>query len=194
MGKAKGLQVVCVCAFLSAGLLLAGCKTAPELTEANAQALIQAKYDQTPATGVNIMVDDLGLKQGLAAQYWKLSKVYSNKSWADYTLTDDGKKALTLLAGGDVIQWRPEEGNPAHFVVVTVAANHARAHDINNLQDETLPGADIAKGAEFTEGADLTGVPAPLQGIAHNPGNKLSAKRHADFSLEGGAWKLHSIE
>jgi hypothetical protein len=37
-------------------------------------------------------------------------------------------------------------------------------------------------------------VPDPLQNIAHNPGNTLSSKRQADFSLEGGAWKLHSIE
>lgn len=194
MKKAMSVQTLGVLAFLGAGLLVTGCKSAPELTDANAQALIQAKYDQTPGVGVNIMVDDLGLKQGLTAKYWKLSKVYSNKSWADYTLTDDGKKALTLLSGGDVIQWRPEQDTSAHFVVVTVAANHARAHDVNNIQDETVPGVDTAKGADFTEGADLTGVPAPLQDIAHNPGNKLSAKRHADFSLEDGAWKLHSVQ
>jgi len=53
---------------------------------------------------------------------------------------------------------------------------------------------DTAKGAAYTEGVNLGGVPGPLQAIAHNPGNKLSTKRHADFSLEGGAWKLHSIE
>jgi hypothetical protein len=56
--------------FLGAGLLLTGCKTAPELTQANAQALIQAKYDQTPAVGANIAVSELGLAQGVTAKYW----------------------------------------------------------------------------------------------------------------------------
>jgi hypothetical protein len=37
-------------------------------------------------------------------------------------------------------------------------------------------------------------VPAPLVNIAHNPGNRLSNKRQADFALENGGWKLHSIE
>jgi hypothetical protein len=37
-------------------------------------------------------------------------------------------------------------------------------------------------------------VPAPLQEIAHNPGNKLSGKKTATFSLDGGAWKLASIQ
>jgi hypothetical protein len=78
--------------------------------------------------------------------------------------------------------------------VVTVAANHLKARDIKEIQDETLAGVDIAKGASFTEAVDFTGVPEPLQDIAHNPGNKLSSTRQADFSLEGGVWKLHSIE
>jgi hypothetical protein len=75
-----------------------------------------------------------------------------------------------------------------------VVANHPRAHDLNNLQDETLPGVATAKGASFTEGLNLDGVPSALQDIAHNPGNKLSTKRQADFSYENGAWVLHSIE
>jgi hypothetical protein len=37
-------------------------------------------------------------------------------------------------------------------------------------------------------------LPSPLQGIAHNPGNKLAIRRQADFELDGGAWKLKSIE
>lgn len=194
--KAKGLQVVCVWAFLGGGLLLTGCKTAPELTEANAQALIQAKYDQTPPVGVNIIVDDLGMRMGATDKYWDRTKVYPNRFWADFALTPEGKKAIKLPNGGDVIQWRPESADDTHYsvMVVTTAANHLRAHDLNNLQDEPLPGSDTVKGADYTEGADLTGVPAPLQDIAHNPGNRLSAKRHADFSFEGGTWKLHSIE
>jgi len=77
--------------------------------------------------------------------------------------------------------------------MTTVAANHLKAHDIGELQDEMVPGSDTAKGAKFIEGVNLTGVPEALQEIAHNPGNKLSTKRQADFTLEGGAWKLHSI-
>jgi hypothetical protein len=40
---------------------------------------------------------------------------------------------------------------------------------------------------------NLDGVPDALQQIAHNPGNKLSSKRQAEFALDGGAWKLVSI-
>ena len=39
-----------------------------------------------------------------------------------------------------------------------------------------------------------TASPGRLQDIAHNPGNKLSNKRQAEFALDGGAWKLVSIK
>lgn len=194
MKKAKNLQVVCVWAFLGAGLLFTGCKTAPELTEVNAQALIQADYDNKPAAGAGIKIDDLGLKQGLTAKYWKLTKVYPNNKWADYTLTDDGKKVLTLQSGGDVIQWRPDIGTSPHFYVLTVAANHFKVRDVQDPQDEVVPGVATAKSAIFSESLDLTGVPAALVDIAHNLGNKLSSKKTADFELADGVWKLHSIE
>ncbi|MGA9668927.1 MAG: hypothetical protein WBQ94_06945 [Terracidiphilus sp.] len=195
MKKAGKFQVLGALVLLGAGMSLNGCKSAPELTAANAQALIQASYDQTAPVGASIMVNDLGMQQGITAKYWMRTKVYPNRYWADFTLTDDGKKIIKLPVGGDVIQWRPDSGTDTHYsiIVVTVAANHLRAHDINNIQDETVPGVDAAKGANYTEGVNLDGVPGPLQDIAHNPGNKLSTKRHADFSLEGGAWKLHSI-
>jgi len=194
--KAANLKVLAVLLFVSVGWLLAGCKSAPDLAQAQAQALIQAKYDQTPAVGANITVDDLGMRMGATAKYWDRTKVYPNKFWADFTLTPEGKKALKLPGGGDVIQWRPENAGDTHFsvIVVTVAANHLRARDVKDPQDEVLPGVDTAKGVSYTESVNLDGVPDALQGIAHNPGNKLSAKRQADFSLEGGVWKLHSIE
>jgi hypothetical protein len=194
--KAVNLKVLAVLLFVSVGWLLAGCKSAPDLAQAQAQALIQAKYDQTPAVGANITVDDLGMRMGATAKYWDRTKVYPNKFWADFTLTPEGKKALKLPGGGDVIQWRPENAGDTHFsvIVVTVAANHLRARDVKDPQDEVLPGVDTAKGVSYTESVNLDGVPDALQGIAHNPGNKLSAKRQADFSLEGGVWKLHSIE
>lgn len=183
-------------ALLSAGVFLAGCKSAPELTQADASKLIQAKYDQAAPVGTNITVNDLGMRQGVTAKYWTKSKDYPNKFWADFTLTADGKKALKLPGGGDVIQWRPETATDKNYsvIVVTVAANHLKVHDVTNIQDEVLPGVTTAKGATFTEAANLDGVPDALQNIAHNPGNKLSTKRQADFSLEDGAWKLHSIE
>jgi hypothetical protein len=194
--KAVKMQALGALAFLGAGLLLTGCKTAPELTQANAQALIQARYDQTPAVGVSIAVDELGLGEGVAAKYWERTKLYPNRFWADFTLTPEGKKALKLQNGGDVIQWRPlrESDKSYSVIVVTVAANHLKAHDVKEPQDEILPGVDTAKEASYTESVNLDGVPDPLQGIAHNPGNKLSTWRQADFSLDGGAWKLHSIE
>jgi len=183
-------------AFLGAGLLLTVCKSAPDLTSANAQALIQAKYDQTPAVNANITLDKTGLGQGITAKLWNLTKVYPNRYWADYTLTPDGKKAVKLPGGGEVIQWRPENAGDEKFSVIvqTAAANHLKAKDVRDPQDETVPGVTTAKGAQFNESVNLDGVPDALQNIAHNPGNKLSTKRQADFSLEDGAWKLHSIQ
>jgi hypothetical protein len=194
VSKALHMKVFGALALLGAGLFLTGCK--PDLAEANALALIQAKYDQTPAVAAAIILDNLGLKMGITDGYWQLTKVYPNRFWADYTLTDAGKKLVTIDGGGAVIQWRPDSATDTNFSVsvMTVAANHLKAHDIRSLQDEVLPGVDTAKGAQFTESVNLDGVPGPLQDIAHNPGNRLATKRQADFSLEGGAWKLHSIE
>jgi hypothetical protein len=180
---------------LGAGLWLAGCKSGPELTQANALALIQANYDQRPAVPANIRVDDLGMRQGISARYWERTKVFPNNYWGDFTLTPAGKKALKLPDGSSVIQWRPENAQDKHYAmtVVSLTANHLKAHDLKEIEDTVLPSVAIAKEVEFTEGVNLDGVPSPLQQIAHNPGNKLSTKRLADFSFENGAWKLLSI-
>jgi hypothetical protein len=183
-------------ALMLGGLFLAGCKSAPELTQAQALALIQAKYDQDAPVGVNILVNDPGMMQGITGKFWQRTRTYPNKYWADFTLTADGKKAVKLPTGKDVIEWRPgglEDKNYA-YLVTTVAANHLKARDIGEIQDEMVPGADTAKGAKFTESVNMTGVPDMLQEIAHQPGNRLSTKRQADFTLEGGTWKLHSIQ
>jgi len=194
-GKVKNvakLNVLLALAFLGAGMLLAGCKSAPELTQANALAMIQAKYDAAPTVGANIMVDDLGMKQGVTAKYWGGLTKYPNGYWVDLKLTDTGKKVLTLASGGDVIKWRPTGPVDPKFsvVVVTVAANHLKARNIKDIQDAVGGGKTVT----FSEGVDLTGVPDALQEIAHNPGNQLSTTRQADFVLDGGAWKLQSIE
>jgi hypothetical protein len=172
-------------------LLFTGCKTAPELTTANAQALIQANYDQSPAVGAAITVNDLGLRQGITAKYWTLTKIYPNKYWADYTLTADGKKAVTAPGGGDVILWRPSSAEDKSYslVVTAVATNHLKAHDVKDPQDET----GGTKTCVFNEAVSLTGVPDPLQDIAHNPGNRLATRRTATFTLDGNAWKLSSV-
>lgn len=195
MRNALHFKVLGAVALLGAGLLVAGCKSAPDLTETQALALIQAKYDQAPPAGIVITVDKLGMKMGITDGYWKLTRVYPNRFWADYALTDDGKKAVVLQGGGDTIQWRPlTASDESYSVLVTTAVqNHLKARDLKDLHDETVPGVDTAKGATFSESVDLTGVPQSLQDIAHNPGNTLSTKRTADFELAGGAWKLHGI-
>ncbi|HVZ82334.1 MAG TPA: hypothetical protein VG893_01575 [Terracidiphilus sp.] len=183
-------------ALLGAGMVLAGCKSAPDLTADQAQALIQAKYDQTAPVGATIVVNDLGMRQGATAKYWDRTKIYPNKIWADFKLTDDGKKVVKLANGGDTIEWRPDSADDTQYSITmtTVAANHLKARDVASVQDEMLPGVSTAKGADYTEAVDLTGVPGPLSDIAHNPGNQLSTKRHADFALVNGAWTLHGIQ
>ena len=143
---------------LGAGLLLSGCKLGPELTKANAQALIQAKYDQTPVAGAIITVNEQGLAQGIAARYWERTKLYPNRYWADFTLTPVGKKVLSLQKGGDVIQWHPENAGDKRFsiVVVTVAANHMKAHDVGDPQDE-MGGT---KSVSYVESVNLDGAPS----------------------------------
>lgn len=192
VGKLKtfGVLVLIGAGLLGAGLMFTGCKSTPSLTAAEAQALIQARYDQTAAVGTNIAVDDLGMRMGATDKFWVRTKIYPNKFWADFKLTADGKKALKLQDGSDVIQWRPESADDTHYsiVVVSVAANHLKARNVQDTQDD-----GGGKGAWFTEAVNLDGVPGPLQDIAHNPGNTLSHKRQAEFALDGGAWKLRSI-
>jgi len=178
-------------AVLVAALAVAGCKSTPALSVDDAQKQIQAKYDQTPPSGALVRVDDLGMRQGVTAKYWDRSKSYPVRWWADFKLTPDGKKALTLANGGDTIEWRPSSADDKTFAisVTTVAMNHRKVRDVKDPQDE----ADGTKTVEFNESVDLTGVPAPLQDIAHDPGNKLSTHRTATFSLQNGAWTLQSI-
>lgn len=185
------LQILGILVLLSGGALLTGCKSAPDLSAADAQKLIQAKYDATPAAGANISVNDLGMRQGFTAKYWTRTKEYPNKFWADFTLTPDGKKAVALPSGKDVIEWRPESADDKNYAitVISVATNHLKAKDVKDPQDEV----GGTKSVIYTESVSLDGVPPALQDIAHNPGNQLSVKRTATFAVDGGAWKLQSI-
>jgi hypothetical protein len=193
-GKVKNAvksQVLVVLVSLGAGLWMAGCKSSPDLTQAQALTMIQAKYDQTPAAPVSITVNDTGMQQGGTAKYWTETKRYPNGYWADFTLTPDGKKVLTLAGGASVIQWRPDSPSDPHFVIViqSVATNHLKARNVGEIQ--TVGDTRIAS---FTEDVNLDGLPQPLANMAHNPGNKLSSLRQATFVLTNGAWTLQSIE
>lgn len=193
MDKPLALSSFVVLALAGASLLSAGCKSAPDLTNGNARVLLQADYDGRPAQRLIVMVDRTGLKQGLNAHLWKLTKVYPSQRWADYTLTPEGKAVLDLNGGGDVILWRPDDNGDAHFFVTTLAATHPRVLQVSEPQEDVVAEVHTAKSAYFVEGVNFEGVPQPIQDIAHNPGNTLSTRREADFSLENGAWKVHSI-
>ena len=190
------MQVLGAVALLGAGMVLGGCKSAPDLSQSQAQTLVQAYYDQQAPQPISILVNNDGMVQGALAKYWNRTTIYPNKYWADFKLTDDGKKVVKLPDGGDKIEWRPSSLDDKDYTyrMVTVQANHLRARDVSAPQDEMLPGVDTAKGADLVEAVDLTGVPDTLQQIAHNPGNRLSAKRHADFALVNGAWTVKSVQ
>ena len=186
-----------VASVMAVGLVIAGCKSAPELSKDQGLKMVQDKYDQTAPVGVNILVNDAGMRLGATGKLWDRTKVFPNKLWADFKLTAEGKKAVVLPGGGDTIEWRPAslEDKTYSIVVTTTAANHLKAKDMGDLQDEMLPGAATAKAGKFTEAANLTGVPDTLQQIiAENPLNKVSSRKQADFALENGAWVLKRIE
>jgi hypothetical protein len=190
------LKALGAAAIMGAGLLITGCNSAPELSQGDALKLIQADYDKAAPAGITIFVDDLGMRQGATAKLWDRTKIYPNKYWADFKLSDAGKKVVKLENGGDVIEWRPASADDKNYNVkmITLQANHLRAHDLGNIEDSVIPGVEHAKTASFTEGVDLAGVPDTLQQIAHNPGNRLSTKRHADFALVNGAWTVHGVQ
>lgn len=177
---------------LGIGMVVAGCKSAPPLSNEQALSLIQAKYDAAQPTGIDITVNNDGMVQGATAKYWNRKTIYPNKYWADFVLTPDGKKLVKLPDGTDVIKWRPSSPTDPSFtiVVTTLLKNTPKARDIKSIQDAVGGGKTVT----FTEGVDLSGLPDALQSIAHNPGNILSNTRQADFVLENGAWKVQSIE
>jgi hypothetical protein len=189
--NAVKMNVLLALAVMGAGIVVSGCKSAPPLSQDQALAMIQAKYDATPAVGANIVVNNDGMVQGATAKLWSRTTIYPNKYWADFTLTPDGKKAVKLAGGGDIIKWRPESPTDKNYsvVLVTAATNHLKARDIKDIQD-----VGKIKTVIFTEGVDLTGVPDVLAGIAHNPGNQLTTSRQASFLTDGTTWTLQSIE
>ncbi len=179
--------VVLICA----GVLAAGCKSAPQLTQANATALIEASYAQAAPAPATLVVKDLGMREGITAKYWTGIKKYPNGYWADFKLTDDGKKLVTLASGGDTIAWRPDGPNDLNYSVTmnTVVASHLKAQNFGDVED-----SGNGKTVAFTEAVDLSGLPGPLQRIAQNSGNTLTTRREANFVLKNGAWALDSVQ
>ena len=96
MKNAVKIQALAALVLLGVGGFLAGCKSAPDLTQDQATAMIQAKYDKDPGTVFNIAVNDPGMQQGVHANYWLRVKRYPNGYWADFKLTPDGAKVLKL--------------------------------------------------------------------------------------------------
>ena len=191
MKYAARKQAVAAVVLLGAGLWIAGCKSAPPLTKAQAQTLIQAKYDQTASTPFTIWVADQGMQQGVKAKYWVGTKRYPNGYWADFNLTPDGKKVLKLASGGDVIQWRPDRPYDSHYAitVMPLASTPLKASDLGEVQNL---GDD--KTVVFNENVTLDALPSALKEMAHDPGNDLTTKRMATFTLVNGAWTVKSIE
>jgi hypothetical protein len=185
------VQLLGALVFLSAGWGLAGCKSAPDLTQAQAQAMIQAKYDQTPAAPLDITLENQGMTQGVLAKYWVETKRYPNGYWGDFTLTPDAKKLVKLTTSGDVIQWRPNSPTDPHFSVIVETLANVR-HQFGNLGE--LQAVGDTRVVQFTDSVDLSALAQPLQGIAQTPGNMLASTRQATFALNNGAWTLQSIE
>jgi hypothetical protein len=189
--NAVKIQALAALVLLGVGGFLAGCKSAPELTKDQATAMIQAKYDKDPGTVFNIAVNDRGMQQGVHANYWLGTKRYPNGYWGDFKLTPDGVKVLKLQSGGDTIQWRPDgPSDPTYtIIVIPLVTSKLKTHGVGDVQ--TI--ADT-RTVTYMEDVDLSNLPAGLQAIAQNPGNKLSTQRVATFALANGAWTLQSIQ
>lgn len=192
MKNAVKFQALMSLVVLGVGMMVAGCKSAPELPKDKAMAMIQTYYDSAQPTGFDIIVNNNGMIQGATAKYWQRTTIYPNKYWADFKLTDQGKKLVKLPSGTDVIQWRPSSPTDTSFtiVVTTATPTHRKIRDMQDIQSV----GSKTKTVMFNESADLTGLPDPLVSIAHNPGNQLSTSRTATFVLENNDWKLQSVE
>ena len=190
MKIAVKMQALAAVALLGVGVMLSGCKSGPELSKDQAQALIQAKYDAMPGTKLDIAVGDRGMQQAVTAGYVTGLKRYPNGYWADFKLTPAGAKVISI-SGGDVIQWRPRQPSDPRYVITatSVALTKLKARDLGEV---TAAGDN--KTVSFTEDVNLSALPAALQEMARNPGNKLTDKKTATFALVNGAWAIQKID
>lgn len=187
------LLQVCAAGVMVLGVLVAGCAMKPKLTSQQALTLIQAQYDQQPPVSAVIFVNDDGMKAGVVAKYWDRSKAYSNKYWADFKLTDAGKKVIKLPDGGDTIAWHPESATDTKYVITLspVVANHLKAASASDPQNGVNAQTETVI---YDEVASLQGAPPPVQEMARDSHTKVSTQRTATFVLENGEWKLQSIQ
>jgi hypothetical protein len=189
--NAVRMQALTALVVLGAAGFLAGCKSAPDLTSDQAKTMIQAKYDSDPGAPFDISVDDRGMQQGVTAKYWAGTRRYPNGYWGDFKLTDDGKKVIKLPKGGDVIEWRPDSPTDPNYAVVVepLTVSHMKARSLGDIQN-----VGDSRTVTYMQDVDLSGLPAPLQAIAHGAVNKLSSQHQATFVLTNGAWTLKSID
>jgi len=114
----------------------------------------------------------------------------SNRFWADFTLTPEGKKVLKLASGGDVIQWRPENAGDRNFsvVIVTVDTHPLKVHDVGDPQMKWR-----SQERRFRRKPEPGRRAECAANDSNGPGNKLSSRHIATFVVDEGAWKLQSI-
>jgi hypothetical protein len=180
-------------AAFAALFMATGCK--PDLTNDQALPLIQAHYDQAQGMPLVFKVDQVGMKAGVDAKYWTMTKKL-NEMWADFKLTDEGKKLIKLPNGKDVIEWRQDPSGKFQYEMVTVAPLKLKAREVKEIRDEIIPGVKgPGKVVVYMEAHDITTLPNDLQNIIlGNANNKIAVKRQADMTLENGAWAFHAIE
>jgi hypothetical protein len=130
-------KILGILAIFTSVAFVGGCKSAPPLSQTDALALIQAKYDQSPPQPLTIVLTDQGMQQGVSDKFWQGVKRYPNGYWGDFKLTDLGKKQVKLSDGGDVIQWRPDGPSDLRYAysMSTVTSNHLKARGLSDIQD-----------------------------------------------------------
>ncbi len=119
----------------------------------------------------------------MAAKYWERTKVYPNRYLGRLHADPEGKKVLKLPNGAmyPVAPGKRPAIQNYSVVVTTVATNHLKAQELQDPRTKCFR-RGYGQGSRLSRGVNLDGVPDPLVKIAHNPGNKLSTKRHADFA------------
>jgi hypothetical protein len=189
VGKCKSFGAL---AILSLGLLAGGCKSAPPLSKDDATSMIKANYTQAAAVPITIAINDSGMQQGVTAKYWTGLKRYPNGYWADFKLTDDGKKVLKTSDGKDVIEWRPENPGDSKYSIAmtTIVTSQPKVSHVGDPVDVDA----TSKTVTFSEDANLDALPGPLKQIAQSSTTGLSTSRRASFVLANGAWKLDSVQ
>jgi len=95
-----------------------------------------------------------------------------------------------VAKGGDVIQWHPLNAGDKNFsvVVVTVAANHLKAHDVGDPQDDVGGDQDRLVRGDRKPGRRAERFADHVNG----PGNRLSSRHMPLLRWMGAPGKLQS--